>query len=82
MASRFRLVFFAVRAGFGVTRHRWGCRSVWAPLRVAGVSRWFLGLVLQSFDACQSGRHVSTACRVVAAPVGGAFSSRSVDPSR
>ncbi|MQL73961.1 hypothetical protein Taro_006323 [Colocasia esculenta] len=36
-----------VLAGFGVARHRWGCRSVWASHRMAGMSRWFLGLVLQ-----------------------------------
>ncbi|MQM18324.1 hypothetical protein Taro_051313, partial [Colocasia esculenta] len=29
-----------------------------------------------SSDACQGGRCVSTACRIVAAPVGGASSSR------
>ncbi|MQL89082.1 hypothetical protein Taro_021653, partial [Colocasia esculenta] len=27
----FRLAFSAVRAGFGVARHLWGCRSIWAP---------------------------------------------------
>ncbi|MQM19496.1 hypothetical protein Taro_052501 [Colocasia esculenta] len=31
-----------------VPTHQWGCRSIWVPLRVAGVSRWFHGLVLQA----------------------------------